>query len=98
MDAAMTLWKGFIQQTDAFGSWDGMRASRAATEQNRAFTYKLLTDSLSAWPGAEAAALSFAPWPARRAVFVVARPPVGSPVKLERLLPCPALFTFHSVF
>jgi hypothetical protein len=78
MDAAMKMWERFIQQTaDALGSCDGIRASRAATQQNRAFTYKVLTDhSLSfsePWPGAE----GFGPWPARRAILVVARSQLG---------------------
>jgi hypothetical protein len=42
------------------GSCDGIRASRAATQQNRAFTYKVLIDlSLSLSEG-------FGPWPASR--------------------------------
>jgi hypothetical protein len=40
------------------GSCDGIRASRAATQQNRAFTYKVLID-LSLSEG-------FGPWPASR--------------------------------
>jgi hypothetical protein len=98
MDAAMKLWERFIQQTDAFGSWDGMRASRAATEENRAFTYKLLTDSLSLSGMARCRDSSSQFWSMASQAGGFCGSPFVARLSCGGYCLRPALFTFHSVF